>query len=45
MGKLLEINGLNVSFFTRLGNIDAVRNVSIRVETGEVLGLVGDVIS
>ena len=42
MGKLLEINGLNVSFFTRLGNIDAVRNVSIRVETGEVLGLVGE---
>ena len=42
MGKLLEIKGLNVSFFTRLGNIDAVRNVSIRVETGEVLGLVGE---
>ena len=42
MGKLLEINGLNVSFFTRLGNIDAVRNVSIRVETGEVLGIIGE---
>jgi len=42
MAELLEIKGLDVSFFTRLGTICAVRDISITVKPGEVLGIVGE---
>ena len=39
---LLEIDNLAVSFETRRGRIDAVRDVSIRIHRGETLGVVGE---
>ena len=42
MNKLLEINKLNVRFPTRRGTTLAVRDVSLTLEPGEVLGLVGE---
>lgn len=39
---LLELAGLSVSFATRSGTIRAVDNVSLFLETGRVLGLVGE---
>jgi peptide/nickel transport system ATP-binding protein len=40
--KLLEINGLDVSFSNGQETIYAVRDVSITVNPGEVLGIVGE---
>ena len=42
MSKLLEIQGLSVRFPTRRGVTYALRNVSIDLNPGEVLGLVGE---
>ena len=42
MSELLEINGLDVEFPTRRGTVKAARGVSLTVEPGEVLGLVGE---
>ena len=39
---LLEIQGLATHFFTRSGVIKAVDNVSLRLQKGRVLGLVGE---
>ncbi|MDH3666197.1 MAG: ABC transporter ATP-binding protein [Paracoccaceae bacterium] len=39
---LLEIKGLDVDFPTRRGTVKAARAVSLTVEPGEVLGLVGE---
>jgi peptide/nickel transport system ATP-binding protein len=39
---LLEIDGLEVTFFTRRGQVQAVRQASIHVDHGETLGLVGE---
>jgi peptide/nickel transport system ATP-binding protein len=39
---LLEIQGLNTYFFTRAGVIKAVENLSLRLQKGRVLGLVGE---
>ncbi len=39
---LLEIKGLDVDFPTRRGTVKAARGVSLTVEPGEVLGLVGE---
>ena len=39
---LLEIKNLDVEFPTRRGTVEAARNVSLTVEPGEVLGLVGE---
>ena len=40
--KLLEINGLDVSFSNGQDTVYAVRDVSITVNPGEVLGIVGE---
>ena len=42
MSGLLEIDGLNIEFPTRRGTVEAARNVSLTVKSGEVLGLVGE---
>jgi len=40
--KILEIKNLNTSFFTHVGEVKAVRNVSITLEKGCALGIVGE---
>jgi oligopeptide/dipeptide ABC transporter ATP-binding protein len=42
MSALLEVAGLNVSFATRDGEVQAVRELSFSVARGEVLGIVGE---
>jgi peptide/nickel transport system ATP-binding protein len=40
--RLLEVEDLQVRFFTRRGVAEAVRNVSLSLDKGETLGLVGE---
>ncbi|MBL8197290.1 MAG: ABC transporter ATP-binding protein, partial [Chromatiales bacterium] len=42
MSTLLEVAGLNVSFATRDGEVQAVRDLSFSLRAGEVLGIVGE---
>ena len=42
MSALLEVAGLNVSFATRDGPVQAVRDLSFSLGAGEVLGIVGE---
>ena len=42
MSTILEVNGLKTSFFTHLGEIQAVRGASFTLERGNVLGIVGE---
>jgi oligopeptide transport system ATP-binding protein len=40
--KLLEVKNLKTSFFTHLGEVQAVRNISFDLEEGDILGIVGE---
>ena len=40
--KILEIQNLVVSFYTYAGEVQAVRDVSLTLEKGEVLAIVGE---
>ena len=41
-GPLLEVDQLAVTFYTPRGTVRAVRNASLEIRRGEVLGLVGE---
>ncbi len=40
--KLLDIKGLKTSFFTHLGEVQAVRGIDYYLDKGEALGIVGE---
>lgn len=42
MSELLEVKNLSVSFYTRDGEVEAVRDVSFSLKEGEVLAVVGE---
>jgi oligopeptide transport system ATP-binding protein len=42
MKKLLEVKNLSTSFYTHLGEVQAVRNISFSLNEGDVLGIVGE---
>ena len=40
--NLLEVKNLSVSFFTPLGEVKAVNNISYKLDKSKVLGIVGE---
>lgn len=39
---ILEINNLKTSFYTHVGEVQAVRGISFKLEKGDVMGIVGE---
>ena len=42
MEKLLEVKNLKVSFFTDLGETQAVKDAGFAIEEGDFFGIVGE---
>ena len=42
MTKILEVKNVETSFFTHLGEVKAVRNISWDLKKGGILGIVGE---
>lgn len=42
MSNVLEIHNLETSFFTKAGEVQAVRNISFSVEEGEITAIIGE---
>ena len=42
MSNILEVNNLRTSFFTKKGEVQAVRNVSFKVGRKEIVGFIGE---
>ena len=42
MGKILEVKNLHTSFFTHLGEVQAVRGSDFAMDEGDILGIVGE---
>ncbi len=42
MDSILELKNLSTSFFTHVGEVKAVRNISFDLKRGEALGIVGE---
>ncbi|MDZ5034125.1 ABC transporter ATP-binding protein, partial [Clostridium perfringens] len=42
MSRLLEVKNLKTSFKTHIGDVQAVRGVSLHLDKGEALGIVGE---
>ena len=39
---MLSVQNLNVTFNTRKGDVDAVKDISFNLKKGEILGIVGE---
>lgn len=42
MSNVLEVHNLETSFFTKAGEVQAVRNISFSVEKGEITAIIGE---
>ncbi len=42
MDSILELNDLRLSFYTPLGEIEAVRGINLELKKGEILAVVGE---
>jgi oligopeptide transport system ATP-binding protein len=42
MKPVLEVNNLHTTFFTHMGEVQAVRGISFLLEEGDILGIVGE---
>lgn len=42
MSNILEVRNLKTSFFTRNGEVEAVRDISFCVEAGKIIGIIGE---
>ena len=40
--NMLEVRNLETSFYTHAGEVQAIRNISFNVQTGEAVGIVGE---